>query len=131
MGSFQAKIGWKRLKKRENKNYRFVSFRSYTTHKRWFKKKIGKKIQKIKKPSYGFFSSQNRWEKAEKKRKKNLSFRSVPPWRVIKNSKKEWQENWKILKKTIMASFQAKTGWKRLKKRENKNYRFVSSLPDA
>ena len=30
-----------------------------------------------------------------------------------------------------MASLQAKTGWKRLKKRENKNYRFVSFLPDA
>ena len=30
-----------------------------------------------------------------------------------------------------MASFQAKTGWKRLKNRENKNYRFVSFLPDA
>ena len=30
-----------------------------------------------------------------------------------------------------MASFQAKTDWKRLKKRENKNYRFVSFLPDA
>ena len=29
-----------------------------------------------------------------------------------------------------MASFQTKTGWKRLKKRENKNYRFVSFLPD-
>ena len=29
-----------------------------------------------------------------------------------------------------MASFQAKTGWKRQKKRENKNYRFVSFLPD-
>ena len=26
MASFQAKIGWKRLKKRENKNYSFVSF---------------------------------------------------------------------------------------------------------
>ena len=26
MASFQAKIVWKRLKKRENKNYRFVSF---------------------------------------------------------------------------------------------------------
>ena len=26
MASFQAKIGWKRLKKRENENYRFVSF---------------------------------------------------------------------------------------------------------
>ena len=30
-----------------------------------------------------------------------------------------------------MASFQAKTGWNRLKKRENKNYRFISFLPDA
>ena len=30
-----------------------------------------------------------------------------------------------------MASFQAETGWKRLKKRENKNYRFVSFLPDV
>ena len=30
-----------------------------------------------------------------------------------------------------MASFQAKTGWERLKKRENKNYRFVSFLPDG
>ena len=30
-----------------------------------------------------------------------------------------------------MASFQAKTGWKRLKKRENKKYPFVSFLPDA
>ena len=26
MASLQAKIGWKMLKKRENKNYRFVSF---------------------------------------------------------------------------------------------------------
>ena len=30
-----------------------------------------------------------------------------------------------------MVSFQAKIGWKRLKKRENKNYRFVSFLPDG
>ena len=26
MASFQAIMGWKRLRKRENKNYRFVSF---------------------------------------------------------------------------------------------------------
>ena len=26
MASFQSIIGWKRLRKRENKNYRFVSF---------------------------------------------------------------------------------------------------------
>ena len=30
-----------------------------------------------------------------------------------------------------MAEFQAKTGWKRLKKRENKNYCFVSFRHDA
>ena len=30
-----------------------------------------------------------------------------------------------------MASFQAKIVWKMPRKRENKNYRFVTSLPDA
>ena len=30
-----------------------------------------------------------------------------------------------------MASFQAKIVWNRPRKRENKNYRFVSFLPDA
>ena len=30
-----------------------------------------------------------------------------------------------------MASFQAKIGWKRMRKRENKNYPYVSFQPDA
>ena len=30
-----------------------------------------------------------------------------------------------------MDTFQAKIGWKRMSKRENKNYRPVSFLPDA
>ena len=30
-----------------------------------------------------------------------------------------------------MASFLVKIGWKRMRKRENKNYRFVSFLPDG
>ena len=30
-----------------------------------------------------------------------------------------------------MASFQAKIGWKSMSKRENKNYRPVSFLPDG
>ena len=30
-----------------------------------------------------------------------------------------------------MDSFQAKIGWKMMRKRENKNYNFVSFLPDA
>ena len=37
----------------------------------------------------------------------------------------------KIKKNTIMASFQAKIGWKMMRQGENKNYRSVSSLPDA
>ena len=45
MASFQAKIVWKMPGKRENKNFRFVSFRSYrcVTEN---SKKIGKKLQK-------------------------------------------------------------------------------------
>ena len=82
MASFQGKIGWKRPRKGENKNYRSVPFRSYTTRNRKFEKN-GKKIQKIKK------------------------------------------------KKNILASFQAKIGWNRLRKRDNKNYHSVSFLPDA
>jgi len=48
----------------------------------------------------------------------------------MENSK-EIAEKLKILKKIIMASFLAKIGWKMLRKRENKNYRSVSFLPDA
>ena len=66
MDSFQAIIGWKRMRNRENKNYR--SFRSYPTRNRKFQKNR-KKIQKIKKPCYDFFSNQNKFEKSDKKRK--------------------------------------------------------------
>ena len=68
MASFQAKIGWKRQRKRENKNCRFVPFRSYPTRNRKFQKNSNK-IEKIKKYHYGLNSSQNRLEKAEKDRK--------------------------------------------------------------
>ena len=59
-----------------------------------------------------------------------MSFRFVPTQRVAENSKKI-AKNFKKLKNLVMAYFQAKIGWKRLKKRENKNYRFVSFLPDG
>ena len=81
MAAFQAKIGWKRLRKREYKNYHSVTqvgigrereiikinvpFRSYPTRNR----KLQKNSKKIKKYHYGFNSSQNRMEKAEKERK--------------------------------------------------------------
>ena len=48
MASFQAKIGWKTQRKRENKNCHSVPFRSYPTCNRKFQKN-SEKIQKIKK----------------------------------------------------------------------------------
>ena len=46
---------------------------SYPTRNKKFQKN-GKKIQKTRKHHYGFFSSQNRLEKAEKEREKKNSF---------------------------------------------------------
>ena len=68
MDSYQAKIGWKRMRKSENKYYRSVPFRSYPTRNRNLKKN-SEKIQKIKKYHYGSISVQNWLEEAEKNRK--------------------------------------------------------------
>ena len=66
MASFQVKTDWKKSRKREYKNYRSVSFQPDEQQKI---QKNSKKIQKNKKYRYVFFSSQNKFEKDEKKRK--------------------------------------------------------------
>ena len=66
MASFQSKIGWKRPRKTENKNYRSVQFLPGAKQQI---KKNSKKIQKTKKHRYGFISSQNRLENEEIERK--------------------------------------------------------------
>ena len=63
MASFQAKIGWKRPRKRENKNYRSDPLLPDGLQK------FEKKFLKLKKHYYGFFSRQNWLEMAEKERK--------------------------------------------------------------
>ena len=68
MASFQAKIGWKTQRRRENKNCHSVLFRSYPTRNRKFQKN-NKKIEKTKQYHYGFISSQNWLENAEKEKK--------------------------------------------------------------
>ena len=66
MDSFLEKEGWKRC---ERVKIRIIfPFCSYPTRNRKFQNN-SKKIQKIKKYHYGFISSQNRSEKAEKNRK--------------------------------------------------------------
>ena len=65
MASFQAKIGWKRRRKRENKNCLSVPFLPDGKYK--IPKKV-KKNKKIKKYHCGFISCQNRLENAEKEK---------------------------------------------------------------
>ena len=66
MASFQVKIGWKRPRRSENKNYRSVPFLPEAKLKIL---KKSNKIEKIKIYHYGFVSSENRLEKAEKEKK--------------------------------------------------------------
>ena len=66
MASFHGKIGWKGQRKRENKNYRYVSFLPDGQEKIPKKKQKNSKIEKY---HYGFIPSQNSWENAEKERK--------------------------------------------------------------
>ena len=58
MASFQAKIGWKKPRKRENTNQGFVSFQTNS-----------KKIQKIVKYYYRFISNQKKGGITENGRK--------------------------------------------------------------
>ena len=70
VASFYAKVGLKKLGKRENKNYRTVPFRSYLMCNRKFQNKIAKKLKKkLKNYYYCLISSQNRLAEAEKERK--------------------------------------------------------------
>ena len=117
-------------KGREREKIKIIAtFRSLPTGKRKFQKN-SKKIEKIEKYNYGFIPSQNMLEKAEKERKKKLSLRFVPYRRERENSKKIAKEL-KKLKNTITDSSQAKIGGKMHRKRENKNYHYVSFLPDG
>ena len=67
MSSFQAKKGKERPIKREKKI--IVPISSYPTRNREFQNN-SKKIKKIKKHHYGFFSSKNGTRLAEKEKKK-------------------------------------------------------------
>ena len=68
MASFQAKIGWKRRRKRENKNCLSVPFLPDGKYK------IQKKKKKIKKYHCGLISCQNRLEKCREREKIKIVF---------------------------------------------------------
>ena len=64
MTSFHAKIVWKRQRKRENTNYRFVLF---LTEKDF---KIAKKLEKLKNASMASFKARIGWNRLRKKENK-------------------------------------------------------------
>ena len=71
MASFQAKIGWKKLRKRKNKNYRSISTRREIENS----KKIAKKFKKLKNTIIASFQAKIGWKRPRKR--KNRNYRSV------------------------------------------------------
>ena len=71
MDSFQSKIGWKRLKKTENKSYQSVSFLSPLNRKL---KKIAKKFKKLKNTVMNSFQTKISWKRMRKRENKNYNF---------------------------------------------------------
>ena len=65
MASFQGKIGWKKPRKRKNKNYRSVPFRS-SRREIENSKKIAKKFQKLKNTIMASFQAKIGWKMMRK-----------------------------------------------------------------
>ena len=71
MASFQAKIVWKMPRKRENKNFRFVSFLPMCYRN---SKKIGKKFKQLKNTIMSTFQTKIGWKRLRKRENKNYRF---------------------------------------------------------
>ena len=100
-GSFQAKIGRKRMRNMENKNYRFVSFLPDA------QKKIPKKFKKLKNAIVDSFQAKIDWRRMRKRENKIiLPLRSYP----TRNKKfpKKQQNNSKNKKIPLWLHFKQK-----------------------
>ena len=73
MASFKANIGWKRLRRRENKKYRFVSSLPNALQK--IPKKLAIKFKKLKMSFMASFKVKIGWKSLRKRENKN--YRSV------------------------------------------------------
>ena len=73
MALFHGKIGWKGQRKRENKNYRYISFLPAG------KEKIPKKFKKLKITIMASFQAKIGWKIPRKLENKNYRFVSFLP----------------------------------------------------
>ena len=92
MGYFQAKIGWKRPSKRENTNYRFVSFLPIRNRKFLTK---SKKIQKIRRIPIWLHLKQKEAEKCEEREKIKI----IVLFRSCTTRNRKFQKNSKKIQK--------------------------------
>ena len=74
MASLQAKIGWKCMRNRENKNYHYVSFQPDAQQK--IPKKQQKKFKKLK--NTVLYSFQAKIGLIERRKGENKNHRSIP-----------------------------------------------------
>ena len=72
MASFQAKIGWKRPRKREYKNYRSVSFQPNS--KIGNSKKIAKKFKYLKNAIMASVQAKIGWKRMRKRENKEYRY---------------------------------------------------------
>ena len=107
MAPFQAKIGWKRPRKRENKNYRSVPL-LLTRRVIGNSEKIAKKLKKLKNSVMALFQVKIGWKRLGNRENKKLSFRSVPIRCVIENSKKNCKKIEEIKKIPLWHHFRSK-----------------------
>ena len=77
MGQFRAKIGLKRMRKGENKNYHFVPFLP-GAEKKMIKKKA-KKLKKLKNTIMASFQAKIVWRRPRKRENKNYRFNTLLP----------------------------------------------------
>ena len=69
MASFQAKVGWKSPRKKENKNFRSISFHSRRVIEN--SKKIGKNFKELKNTIMASFQAKVGWKSPRKEENKN------------------------------------------------------------
>ena len=92
MASFQAKIGWKRMRKRENKNT--ITFRSYPKRNVKFQEK-SKKIQK--KSKYTIMPLLQEKQVGKCGERENIKI--ISPFRSYMTSNRKFQKNRKNIPK--------------------------------
>ena len=129
MVSFLAKASWERPRKSEKQKLSFWSFPTWAPNREL--KKNSKKNSKNKKTPRSLLFN----PKQVGKGRERVIIKIIVPiisyptrYREFQKIVKKWKK-WK--KNTIMASFQAKTGWERPRTSENKNFRSEHFLPDS